>query len=90
MSDEIEVFRMIRFAKNKYYAYALCTRSEGYLMEERYFTTMALKFVGRHVHSERWGQGDGGGGAENFEEDDGTRNRVIYDYDGKTCFIEVM
>jgi hypothetical protein len=89
MSDEIEVFRIIRFDKNKYYAYAMCTRKEGYLMEERYFTTNALHFLGRHVNSERWRQGDGGGGAENFVEDDGARNRVIYDYDGKTCFREV-
>lgn len=90
MSDEIEVFRMIRFDKNKYYAYAMYTRSEGYSLEQRYFTTRALKFLGRYVNSERWGQGDGSSGAENFVEDDGTTNRVEYDYYGKTCFIEVM
>lgn len=92
MSDslETEVFRFSQsdFDTNKAYAFALHTRKEGRWPNVRYYTTNPLQYVGKYVRSERWGMGEGSGGAEIFN-DNGTENRIELDYEGKTCFLEV-
>ena len=40
------------------------------------------------MSSKRWGRGDNSSGEELFD-DNGTTNRIEYDYEGKTCFLEV-
>lgn len=87
-NKSIEVFRILDFDPNKNYEFAFYTNMEGLWPNERYFTTEPLKFLGTYCHSERWGFGDGSGGAEVFN-DNGVINRVEYDYDGRTCFREV-
>jgi len=84
----IEVFRMTEFDPTKSYEFALYTHREGIWPNERHFTTEPLKFLGKYCHSERWGMfGDGAGGAEVFD-NNGVINRVVYDYEGRTCFRE--
>jgi hypothetical protein len=85
----VEVFRILDFDCNKNYEFAFYTTREGRWPNEKYFTTEPLKFLGKYCRSERWGGfGDGAGGAEVFVHN-GTENRVVYDYEGKTCFREV-
>ena len=86
--SETEVFRLTKFDKNKCYECALSTKREGTYPNDKYYTKNALKYLGNYTHSESWGYGDGGGGAENFD-DNGKKTRIVYDYDGKTCFREV-
>ena len=81
---EIEVFSLTSFDKDKCYGFALRTRKSGDWRNEKSYTTNPIKYLGKHIKSERWGFGDGSGGAETFEKD-----RIEYDYDGKTCFIVV-
>ena len=88
--EEEEVFRIIKFHKDKRYEFALKTRTTGSYPNEKYYTTNAWQYLGRYVSSERWGYGDGSGGAENFEDADGTKTRIVYDYEGRTCFREVV
>jgi len=88
---EVEVFRLCQFEKNKYYAFALKTRTERWKGStfEKHYTTNPLQYLGKHTHSETWGEsGDGRGGAENFDDNE-RKTRIVYDYDGKTCFLEV-
>ena len=68
--EEIEVFRMNPSIsdKDKCYEFAFYTRKEGYWPNERYYTTFIPKYVGKFVKSERCGYGDGGGGAEIFDD----------------------
>ena len=75
--------------KGKCYAFALRTSKSGKWPNETYFTTNPLQYLGSHMHSEEWGQGDGGGGAETFIDNEGKTTRIEYDYDGNTCFVEV-
>ncbi len=85
---ETEVFRSITFSKDTPYEFALYTRKKGWFPNVKYYAnTDSLKYVGYWVSSERWGFGDGSGGAENFI-DNGKKNRIVYDYEGKTCFVE--
>ena len=85
----VEVFRIIKFDKDKCYEVALKTKTEGKWPNQRYYTKNPLKYVGKYTHSERWGGfGDGSSGAENFD-DNGTKNRIVYDYEGNICFREV-
>jgi hypothetical protein len=91
-SHETEVFRLNRFSKDKAYEFALYTKKKGWFPNDKYYAnTDSLKYVGYWVSSERWGGecGDGRGGAENFI-DNGKKNRIVYDYDGKTCFVEAL
>jgi hypothetical protein len=85
--EETEVFRMSKFDTNKCYEFALKTWTVGTWPNEKHYTTNKLQYLGRHTHSERWGYGDGGGGAENFD-DAGSITRIVYDYEGRTCFRE--
>jgi hypothetical protein len=86
---ETEVFRLTRFSKDKSYKFALYNKKKGKWPDEKYYTdTDSLKYLGYWVSSERWNSfGDGSGGAENFN-DNGKINRIEYDYDGMTCFVE--
>ena len=88
----IEVFRLDsnsappnNFDKNQYYAFALRTSIEGSWPNEKYYTTNPLQYLGKHVRSEEWGFGEGHGGAETFD-DNGKETRIVYDYEGRTCF----
>ena len=85
----VEVFRLIKFDKDKCYEFALYTIVEGKWPNQRYYTTNPLQYLGKWKNSERWGQGDGGGGAENFD-NNGKTTRIEYDYEGKTCFREAI
>ena len=85
--NEVEVFRLTTFDKEKCYEFALSTRNDW--RNNKYYTTNPLQYIGKYVSSERWGSGDGSGGAENFIDDNGNNHRIEYDYDGKTCFREV-
>ena len=83
---ETQVFRLEEFDKNKCYGFALFTRTTGKHSNsnEKYFTTNPIQYLGKWLSKERWGERDGAGGAENFEKD-----RIVYDYFGKTCFVEL-
>lgn len=85
----MEVFRLTSFDKNKYYQFALKTKTIGVFPNEKYYTTHDLQYLGRYTHSERWGFGDDSSGAEYFD-DNGTINRIEYDYGGRTCFRELQ
>jgi len=82
---ETEVFRLSTFDKNVDYSFAMKTRTEGLWPNEKYYTTNTLQFLGKHVNSVRWGYGDQSGGEEIFEHN-GVQTRIVYDYEGKTCF----
>jgi hypothetical protein len=88
MSVETEVFRLSEFKPDKCYEFALYTRIEGKGLTQKYFTTNKLQYLGKWTKSERWGYGDDSGGAEHFDEN-GTKNTIVYDSDGKTCFKPV-
>jgi hypothetical protein len=90
MPPEEEVFRLTSFDKDKRYEFALKTRTIGTWPNEKHYTTNPWQYLGKHVSSESWGYGDGGGGAENFEDADGKKTRIVYDYEGRTCFREVV
>jgi hypothetical protein len=90
MPPEEEVFRLITFDKDKRYEFALKTRTSGTWPDEKHYTTEPLQYLGRYVSSESWGYGDNHSGAENFEDADGTKTRIVYDYEGRTCFREVV
>lgn len=85
---ETQVFRITDFSTDKYYSFAFYTRSEGKWPNIKYYTFNPLQYLGKYVKSERWGFGDGGGGAEIFEDENGKITRIEYDYDGFTCFVE--
>ena len=85
MSEEKEVFRSIEFDKNKCYGFALYTKKIGGWPNERYYTKNPIQYLGKYIRSERWGGGgDGAQAAEIFN-----NGNVKYDYDGKTCFVEL-
>ena len=88
--EEVEIFRLISFDKDKRYEFALKTRTIGTWPNEKHYTTNPFQYLGKHVSSESWGYGDGRGGAENFEDDDGKKTRIIYDYEGRTSFREAV
>ena len=87
-SKEIEVYRLTKFDKEVHYAFAMRTRKEGRYPNEVYYTTNPLMYVGKYIESERWGWGDGSGGAEYFD-NNGKQERIEYDYEGNTCFVPV-
>lgn len=89
MCQEVEVFRLTTFDTNKCYAFASETKTVGKWPNQKYYATKPLQYVGAYMYSERWGNGDSRGGAENFKDMDGNIKRVVYDYDGMTCFREM-
>mgnify|MGYP006267061081 CR=1 FL=1 len=84
---ETEVYRLCKFHPDKFYSFAFYTRREGRWPNERHYTTHKLLYLGKHVGSESWGCGDGSGGAEEFD-NKGKLERIEYDYEGTTCFVE--
>ena len=87
MPDQgIEVFRLEDFDENKCYGFALWTTTTGShsSSNKKYFTTNPIQYLGKWKYQERWGGRDQAGGAENFE-----KGRIVYDYHGETCFVEL-
>ena len=81
----IEVFRIRSFDKTKTYAFAPYTHK----VDDRYFTTIPLRHLGKYAYSQKWFFWDGKeGGAEYFDHN-GHIERIEYDYDDTTCFVEV-
>jgi|LakMenEpi03Aug12_release.lakeMendotaPanAssembly.Ray.scaffolds.fasta_scaffold760822_1 hypothetical protein len=91
MVEETEVFRLDSkdFNKSKCYAFALRTRIAGSWPNEKYYTTNTLQYLGKHIRSEDWGSRDDHGGAETFD-NNGIETRIVYDYEGLTCFKQVQ
>ena len=91
MVEETEVFRLDSedFNKSKCYAFALRTRMVGSWPNEKYYTTNPLQYLGKHIRSEDWGSRDDHGGAETFD-NNGIETRIVYDYEGLTCFKQVQ
>jgi len=87
--SETEVFRLTKFETGTSYFFAIYTRREGKHPNEKYFTSNELEYVGEYIRSERWGYGDGGGGAEIFVKS-GIEVRIVYTYEGTTCFKEAV
>ena len=81
-SEEVEVYRFTSFSNDLRYEFAMKTRTEGKYPNEKYYTTNDLQYLGNHISSENWGCG----GAENFIDENGKKTKVIYDYEGLTCF----
>jgi len=88
MLEETEVYRLTEFDTNKCYEFALKTRTVGTYPNDKHYTTNKLQYLGKYTHGERWGYGDGRGGAENFD-NERVKTRIVYDYEGTTCFREV-
>ena len=88
MSKLTEVFRLTEFDKHTCYEFALKTKTVGIYPSEKHYTTNKLQDLGRHIHSERWGYHDNRGGAESFD-NEGVITRIVYDYEGHTCFRPV-
>lgn len=85
-----EVFRIIQFDKNKYYEYAMKTKTEGKWPNEKHYTNNKLIFLGKYKESIIFGNfGDGRSGCEIFIDDDGKEKRINYDYEGNICFREM-
>ncbi len=101
---EIEVFRLREpsartgllrnypdrafFSVNKCYEFAKYTRKSGRWPNEKYYTTRPMQYVGKYVRSERWGNGDDGGGADVFN-NNGTEVKITLDYEGTISYREV-
>ena len=90
-NKEEQVFRLsgADFDTSKCYEFALKTRTEGNFPREKHYTTNKLRYLGKYTGREDWGYGDNSGGAVTFVNGEET-NRIVYDYDGKTCFREVQ
>lgn len=87
--EEIEVFRMSLFSKEKEYEFALKTRTHGRWPNEKHYTTNPLRFVGKYLRSEdNGGLYDNSGGSEVFLLN-GKEVKIVLDYEGHTCFREV-
>ena len=84
MSELTEVFRMVP-SEGKYYKTTKYTEKR----DDKYYTTNELIYVGKYIrHATNGGYGDSGEHYAIFEKD-GVQGYVHYDYDGRTCFIEV-
>ena len=86
---EIEVFRITPEVGEKCYEYAESTRSQGSRPNEKRFTNVQPRYVGRLIRFETGGWGDGGWRKDYFEDNNGIEQVVNYSYEGKTCFREV-
>jgi hypothetical protein len=85
---EREVFRLLRFEKDKEYETTTYTRQEREPKKRtRYFSMLSTTYVGKWVRTERTGYGDGGRVFEIFD-DNGRQVIVEYNYEGTTCFVE--
>ena len=86
---EIEVFRITPEVGEKCYEYAESTRSQGSRPNEKRFTNVQPRYVGRLIRFETGGWGDGGWRKDYFEDNNGIEQVVNYSYEGNTCFREV-
>ena len=88
--EEVEIFR-ISPKPDTYYEFATFTRETGEHRKnnKRYFTNKTPQYVGLFIETLRSGYGDGGQVWSIFEQEDGTRIRIDYTYEGTTCFKEV-
>jgi hypothetical protein len=73
----------------KYYETANYIRREGRYPSERYFTTIPPTYVGKYIRHEQYGYGDGGRHYAIFD-NSGVEITVTYNYEGTTCFREVI
>lgn len=87
---EVEVFRLIEFNQDKYYVFALKTRTQGVWPNQKYYTTNPLEYLGKYVREERsggiWGDGRS---CDYIFDNDGREKRISLDYEGCSCFREV-
>jgi len=89
--QEKEVYR-ISPEIGKYYVTTFYTRKTGsYLQKnEKYYTTNELIYVGKCIeHGSDGGFGDNAEYWEIFENDEGKKEIIEYDYEGKRVFILV-
>lgn len=90
-NEEVEIFRLNEFDPTKNYAFALYKKQKGTWPDDRYYTIKGeLQYLGKWINKERWGYHDNAGGAETFiNNKNGEKTRIVYDYVGKTCFVEL-
>ncbi len=90
-TTEVEVFRLMPQV-GKYYETGRVTRvlvNGGKYLEQRYFTSEPLRYVGRFKSQHSWGAGDGKQVWDLFD-NNGHEERVDYTYEGTTCYREVL
>ena len=88
MSD-FEVFRITPEVGEKCYEYAESTRSQGRWPNEKRFTNVQPRYVGRLIRFETGGYGDNSWRRDYFQDNSGREQVVNYSYEGNTCFREV-
>jgi len=88
--QEKEVYR-ISPEIGKYYVTTFYTRKTGsYLQKnEKYYTTNELIYVGKCIKHGSEGYGDNAEHWEIFENDEGKKEIIEYDYEGKRVFKEI-
>ena len=84
---EVEVFRLTPIV-GKYYEKTTYTRKTGNFPNEKYYSTNELKYVGKFIKLEGFGERDGRFYYAIFEMDREIIN-VSFDYEGTVCFREV-
>jgi len=87
---EVQVYSFIDFDTEKYYFFALKTKTVGFWPNEKHYTTNPLQYVGRYVRTVHSGGiwGDGRSSTYIFD-NNGEEVSIEPDYHGRTCFIEV-
>jgi hypothetical protein len=89
-NTEREVFRIDwhSFDTTKWYEVALATRRDcSNYKNQKYYTTNPLKYIGKFVRY--YYEGGDEGVSEIYFNDNGKENKIVLDYAGLTCFIEV-
>ena len=86
---EFEVFRITPEVGEKCYEYAESTRTQGRWPNEKRFTNVKPRYVGRLIRFETGGYGDNGWRRDYFQDNNGREQVVNYSYEGRTCFREV-
>lgn len=86
-TKEVQVYRLSPKV-GKYYYTTTYTRREGKGLEEKYYTTHPLKYVGQFQQHYQYGYGDGATHYDVFKDGD-KEIQVYYTYEGTTCFLEV-
>jgi hypothetical protein len=86
---ETEVFR-ISPEYGKFYEHAEYTRQVGRYPNEKYYTNILPRYVGRFVQRVQGGWGDGSWRRDYFLNEIGLNVAVDYSYEGRTSFREVL
>ena len=88
---EYEVYRILPEMGEKYYEHAEYKRKEGRWSQknERYFTDILPRYVGKLIKRESYGFGDGSTMTDIFLNEYNETIRIPYSYEGRTCFREV-